>query len=84
MGAPFLLICVAGSLIAVKNESGLLLALVISKDSVPIVEYNVKMLNCWYLDLTGILTTKAVNESLFIEDTNLKLSILNLITQSKN
>ena len=61
MGAPFLLIWVAGSLIAVKNESVLLLAL---KDSVPIAEYNVKMLNCAYLDLPGILTTKTVNEYL--------------------
>ena len=64
MGAPFLLIWVAGSLIAVKNESVLLLALVFPKDSVPIAEYNVKMLNCAYLDLPGILTTKTVNEYL--------------------
>ena len=42
MGAPFLLICVVGSLTAVKNELGLLLALVILKDSVPISECNVK------------------------------------------
>ena len=56
-----MLIWVAVSLIAVKNESVLLLAL---KDSVPIAEYNVKMLNCAYLDLPGILTTKTVNEYL--------------------
>ena len=44
--------------------SGLLLALVILKDSVRIAEYNVKMLNCAYLDLPGILTTKTVDEFL--------------------
>ena len=84
MGAPFLLIWVAGSLIAVKNESGLLLALVISKDSVPIVEYNVKMLNCWYLDLPGILTTKAVNESLLSKILTWNFLSLVLISQCKN
>ena len=56
--------CVVGSLVAVKNESGLLLVLVILEDSVPISEYNVKILNCAYLDLPGILTIKIVNESL--------------------
>ena len=55
---------VAVSLIAVTNESGLLLALVILKDSVPIAEYSFKMLNCAYFDLPGILTIKKVNESL--------------------
>ena len=44
--------------------SGLLLALVILKDSVPLAEYNVKMLNCAYLDLPAILTTKTVDEFL--------------------
>ena len=41
-----------------------LLALVILKDLIPIAEYNVKILNCAYLDLPGILTAKTVHESL--------------------
>ena len=49
-------------LIAVKNESGLLLALVILNDSAPIAEKT--MLDCTQLDLSGILATEKGNESL--------------------
>ena len=92
MEAPCLLIWVRRGLIAIKNESGLLLevfscefceifkntcfyrippvaasilALVILKDSAPIAEYIVKMLNGTFLELSGILIIERGNESLF-------------------
>ena len=84
MEEPFLLIWVAASLITVKNEWVLLLALVILKDSVPIAEYNVKMWNCAYLYLPGILTTKPVHESLLWKRLTWNFLSLILISKSKN
>ena len=48
----------------------MLLGLVILKDSASIPEYNAKMLNGTYLDLSEILTTERGNESLLLKRPN--------------
>ena len=62
MDTPCLLIRAMSGLIAVENDSGLLLALVILSDSTPIVEQTI--LDDSLLDLSGIVTIEKGNESL--------------------
>ena len=63
MDTPCLLMRAISGFIAVKNDSGLLLALAILDDSAPMAEYT--LLDGTLFDLPGILTKKG-NESLSI------------------
>ena len=74
MEIPCLLTRTISGLIAVENDSGLLLAPAMLHDSAPMAEKTV--LAGTFLDLSGILTIEKGNESLFIEETEPKLSIL--------
>ena len=64
MDTPCLLMRAISGFIAVKNDSGLLLALAILDDSAPMAEYT--LLDGTLFDLPGILTIKKGNESLSI------------------
>ena len=59
---PYLLIWAISGLIVLENDSGLLLALAILNDSVPMAEKTI--LDGTLLDLSGILTIEKGNESL--------------------